>query len=113
MTAEARALTALLVRECDLLRRGEYDDLAQIAEEKARLVRDITARPPSSGEMLRLHAGLRRNARLIAAAVAGFRAATGRVAEMRQAAAGFSSYAADGRSAMITAGAAPGFVRRA
>lgn len=113
MTAEAQALAALLAEECRALRCGQYDGLARIAAEKARLVQAIAALPPPEADLAALRDTLRRNARLIASAVAAFRAADRRVAELRQAAAGFSSYAADGSSALIAAGPVPGFERRA
>ena len=95
---DLQSLLDLLAAERAALRAGDYARLGDLEQQKESLSRGILSCAPDDWpEAAR---ALRRNHRLLGAALAGVRAGAGRLDLIRAGAAGFSAYAADGSAAV-------------
>ena len=114
LTRALVALENLLEAERHAIREGNFDGLDRMADEKARLIDFVAAHQvasPAQRELLeRLQTRTQGNQRLLAAAIAGVRAAQRRLDMIRRAARTLNTYDAMGRAATI--GSTQGTVER-
>ncbi|MGC9418330.1 MAG: hypothetical protein ACP5EN_05085 [Rhodovulum sp.] len=97
-------IEALLLRERDALRRADFPALQALAEEKERLVADLTANPVTDPAALsRLRDLAEGNARLMQAVQRGVESAVATLRRARQPAEALTTYDRSGRSARIGA----------
>jgi methyl coenzyme M reductase beta subunit len=90
-------LKDLLEREHDEIKKGNFPNLSDIADEKERLLSDSsTLQHSSPSESSAIHQLAQRNERALASARAGIESAAARVHELRSAAAGYRVYGPDG-----------------
>jgi len=102
--ALAKRLDAVLEQEREALRIGQIEGLAEMAEEKARLL-DTLSRKPCAPEVLsRLRSGMERNAKLAEAAALGIRDAMNRLQEIKKATGPINAYSNDGSPQSIGPG---------
>ncbi|MFN6951413.1 MAG: hypothetical protein ACK4NE_02300 [Albidovulum sp.] len=97
-------LRDLLAREADLIRRGNFADLPDLAARKAGLIELLAS--ASDGADVSALDGLRAaseaNGRLLAAALRGIAAARARLAAIHAAGAGLDTYDRHGRAQRVT-----------
>ena len=92
------ALAALLEQEFTALRQADFADLDEIATDKEALLGALAAAPaPTAAALDALIVQANRNAACLQAASRGIRAARRRLAELRRAAEGLSTYDRNGR----------------
>ena len=92
----AEALLSLLREERAAIRAGDLTGLATLAERKAALMPAIAAGRPTRAVVARLDRALAHNARLLAAACDGIRAAQARLSALSDVRRGLSLYTARG-----------------
>lgn len=113
MRAEETALIDLLETEREALRRGRLDRIGDLGEAKLRLAAAVLAAPADAEALAGIGRRLRRNERLLAAALAGLGEAGQRLSGIRDGARGFATYAPDGSGTTIATPGRPAFERRA
>lgn len=105
LTRALHALEGLLDAERRAIRAGEFEGLARLADEKARLIDVISAHAgaaPDQRELLaRIQSRTTENQRLLAAAMSGVKAAQRRLDAIRRAARPLNTYDSAGRATTI------------
>jgi len=105
----AAELLALLEEEREALCTARPDLAAALGERKLALVARLERQAPGPSVLAPLRGAARRNARLLAAALAGLREGAGRLQAIRAGAAGFDSYDRAGRADHVAGhGSGPG-----
>lgn len=114
LTRALVALEGLLDAERRAIRAGEFEGLARLADEKARLIDLIaghaSAAPGQRELLVRIQSRTSENQRLLAAAMSGVKAAQRRLDTIRRAARTLNTYDSTGRATTI--GTAPGSIER-
>lgn len=97
-------LRDLLAREADLIRRGAFADLPDLAARKAGLIELLASAPDGTvpGALEGLRAASEANGRLLAAALRGIASARARLAAIHAAGAGLDTYDRHGRAQRVT-----------
>ncbi|NDV02543.1 flagellar protein FlgN [Pseudoroseicyclus tamaricis] len=109
--ASAPAFEELLAEERRCILAGDFAALEETGRRKAEMFEQLRERAARE-ELARLGPQLKRNQRLLAAAIAGIREAEARVSILHKADAGFTTYTATGTRASVGR-ARPGMERRA
>lgn len=105
-------LASLLEQEREAMLTGRFDDLGNLIQEKARLISVIEAGNPSPDSLVAIRQDADRNARLLSAALRGFRDASARIKQVRDGTAEFNTYSQSGLRQVVGSGGQK-FERRA
>ncbi len=106
-------LLDLFAQEREALCAGNLDQAALLGERKLALIDSIGDDLPDQARLMPLREAARRNARLLAAALAGLHEGAGHLQVIRLGAEGFSSYDRGGRPDRIAGMTPRRFERRA
>lgn len=93
-------LLGLLDAERSALIAGDFERIAQLAEQKERLAGRADALPQDADGLARVEGALRRNQQLFDAALTGLRAVSERIAALREGR--IETYLEDGRKQSIS-----------
>lgn len=94
-------LMTLLEQERQAVRRGQVDQLSDIAARKDQMMGHVAAMQLTRQDARALRDAADRNGRLIAAALSGVRDAQHRLAALSEASDGLTVYSADGAKARV------------
>ncbi|CUH79733.1 flagellar protein FlgN [Tropicibacter naphthalenivorans] len=114
MTSDTtRRLEELLKAERQALLSGDFDQIAEIMEEKQKIAEDLDEAGLSSEELSPIRDGMRRNQELFDQALAGLRNVTNRISDLNRVRRSTDTYDAQGRRQTIDAPADRRLERRA
>ena len=99
-----KKVLALLDNENAIIRRGDLQELPNLARQKALLMDDIATMRLSANELNDLQTAAMRNARMLSAAMAGVKDALERLAALDEMRAGLSVYNAEGGRETVSRG---------
>ena len=108
----AAELLALLEQERQAIRTASFDVLDALAEKKAEIFATVTQSGAEPGDLGRIQKGLAENQALLAAAIAGVKAAQTRIQALHDVRRELTVYDQSGQLARVTA-ARPGMEKKA
>lgn len=109
----AQRLKALLDAERIALLAGDFDQLADLMQEKQALAEALADRPLAASDVAPIRDGLRRNQELFDQAMAGIRNVAARIGDLNRARRATDTYDAHGQRQTINAPASNRLERRA
>lgn len=112
-TPIADQLNTLLEAEREALLNGDFDRIADLMDEKQRLINGLEDVPTEPEEIRPLRDGLRRNQELFDQALAGLRNVAARLGDLNRARKSVNTYDSNGRMRSIEAPVKKRLERRA